>query len=395
MFGRGKQKILCTFAPAMSQNKSIEAFFFLLRAGLFGDSSQFTVHSSQLGDVDWMEVYQLAKEQSVVGLVAEGMEMLQGEWLRTHGVGLVPRQCFLRFISYTMRLEKRNLAMNMFIAKLMERLHKKGMNALLIKGQGVAQCYMKPLLRACGDVDLLLNNKDYQAVKDFLLPFASSSEREIKHRQHIGLIIGGWQVELHGSLRCGYSFRIDKELDKVCKETFFGGDMRYWTNGDVQIPLLGCENDVIYVFVHFMNHFYKEGVGIRQICDWCRLLWSLRECLDLAKLESRLKNMRVMSEWRAFGMYAVEYLGMPEEAMPLYADDEKWRRKARRIHLFIMKTGNMGQNRGKNKKTDSLLLKKMKSTRRRCIDLANHLMIFPLDTLRFFPSILLNGFRHR
>ena len=171
--------------------------------------------------------------------------------------------------------------------------------------------------------------------------------------------------------------------------------MRYWTNGDVQIPLLGSENDVIYVFVHFMNHFYKEGVGIRQICDWCRLLWSLRDSLDLGKLESRLKNMGVMSEWRAFGMYAVQYLGMPKETMPFYADDEKWKRKARRIHLFIMKTGNMGHNRKKKTGTNSLLLKKMKSSKQRFLDLANHLMIFPLDTLSFFPSILLNGLRHK
>lgn len=377
----------------MRQNNTIDALFALIKIGLFGRTEG--VGSVLSESVDWGEVYQLAKEQSVVGLVADGMETLQGEWLKTHDSALVPRQWFLRFISYTMRMEKRNLAMNMFIAKLIDRLHKRNMNALLIKGQGVAQCYMKPLLRICGDVDLLLDNKDYQAIKDYLLPFASSSEPEIKHRQHLGLIIGGWQVELHGSLRCGYSFRIDKELDKVCKETFHGGNMRYWTNGDVQIPLLGSENDVIYVFVHFMNHFYKEGVGIRQICDWCRLLWSLRDSLDLGKLESRLKNMGVMSEWRAFGMYAVQYLGMPKETMPFYADDEKWKRKARRIHLFIMKTGNMGHNRKKKTGTNSLLLKKMKSSKQRFLDLANHLMIFPLDTLSFFPSILLNGLRHK
>lgn len=374
------------------QNNTIEVFFFLTRAGLFGRTEH--TDSLQLDDVDWAEVYQLAKEQSMVGLVADGLETLQGEWLKTHGSTLVPRQNFLRFVSYKLRMEKRNQAMDLFIAKLIDKLHKRNMNALLIKGQGVAQCYMKPLLRTCGDVDLLLNKKDYQEVKDFLLPFASSSEPEIMHKQHLGLIIGGWQVELHGSLRCGFSFRIDKELDKVCNETFNGGDVRYWSNNDVKIPLLGCENDVVYVFIHFLNHFYKEGVGIRQICDWCRQLWSFRDSLDLGKLESRLRNMGMMSEWRAFGMYAVEYLGMPEEAMPFYADDEKWKRKARRIHLFIMKTGNMGHNREGKKKNDPLLLKKMKSTRRRCCDLANHLMIFPLDTFRFSPSIFLNGLRH-
>ena len=377
----------------MKQNKTIEVFFFLTRAGLFGRTEH--ADSLLLDDVDWEEVYQLAKEQSVVGLVADGMETLQGEWLKTHGSALVPRQWFLRFISYALRMEKRNLAMNMFIAKLIDRLHKRNMNVLLIKGQGVAQCYVKPLLRTCGDVDLLVNKKDYQEVKDYLLPFASYSEPEIKHRQHLGLKIGGWQVELHGRLRCGFSFHIDKELDKLCNETFYDGNVRTWTNSNVQILLLGRENDVIYVFIHFLNHFYKGGVGVRQICDWCRLLWSLRDSLDIGKLESRLKSMGVMSEWKAFGMYAVQYLGMPKEAMPFYAADEKWKRKAKRIHQFIMKTGNMGHNRRTKKKSNSLLLKKMRSSKERFCDLANHLMIFPLDTLKFSLSIFLNGLRHK
>lgn len=377
----------------IKQKKNIEAFFFLTRAGLFGRTEH--ADSMQLDDVDWAEVYQLAKEQSVVGLVGEGIELLQDEWPRVHGSPLLPQKWAIKFHCVALKLEQFNLAMNQFIAGLISRLSKRDIHAVLLKGQGVAQSYNKPLWRACGDVDLLLKGEDYQRAKDYLLSLASSSEPEIMHRQHLCLKIGGWQVELHGSLRCGFSFRIDKELDKLCNDSFSNSDLRLWTNRNVQISLLGRENDVIYVFVHFLNHFYKGGVGIKQICDWCRLLWSFRDSLDTGKLESHLKDMGVMSVWRAFGMYAVEYLGMPEEAMPFYADDEKWKRKAKRIHLFILNTGNMGRNRRKKTKNKSLLLKKMKSSKERFCDLANHLMIFPLNTLRFFPSILLNGLRHK
>ena len=377
----------------MKQNNIIEAFFFLIRAGLFGRTEH--ADSMQLDDVDWAEVYQLAKEQSVVGLVGEGIELLQDEWPRVHGSPLLPQKWAIKFHCAALKLEQFNLAMNKFIAGLIRRLDKRNIHSLLLKGQGVAQSYNKPLWRACGDVDLLLRGEDYQRAKDFLLPLASSADQEIMHKQHLQLEIYGWDVELHGSLHCGFSFHIDKELDEIYNESFYGGNVRWWTNGKAQICLLGCENDAVYVFVHFLNHFYKGGVGIKQICDWCRLLWSFRDSIDLGALESRLRSMGVMSEWRAFGMYAVEYLGMPKEAMPFYADDEKWKRKARRIHLFIMKTGSMGYNRRQESKSKSLLLKKLKSSRQRFCDLANHLMIFPLDTLRFFPSILLNGLRHK
>lgn len=370
-------------------NNSVETFFLLVRAGLFGCTEG--IEDFLPDGVDWEEVYQLAKEQSVVGLAAEGIEITRTEWLKTHDTPFVPRKWALKFASGTAELEQCNLDMNRFVAKLVHKLRKEGVYTLLLKGQGVAQCYKKPLWRACGDVDLLLTEENFQKAKDALVPFASFSMMDNEGKKDFAMKIAGWLVELHGSLRCGFSSCIDKELDKVFHDTFCGGDVRSWMNGKVLVPLLGKEDDVFYVFVHFLNHFYKSGVGIRQICDWCRLLWTFRESLDVNALEARLKKMKLMSEWRAFGMFAVEYLGMPEEAMPFYSVDEKWRRKARQILVFILKTGNMGHNRRGETNVDSYLTRKIKSSGQRFCDLANHFTIFPLDTLRFFPSIFLNG----
>ena len=83
-------------------------------------------------------------------------------------------------------------------------------------------------------------------------------------------------MELHGSLRVGLPNRINRELDNIQADTFWDGNVRSWNNGATQIFMLGKENDIVYVFVHFLNHFYKGGVGLRQICDWCRLLWRFR-----------------------------------------------------------------------------------------------------------------------
>lgn len=376
-----------------ANNKSIEAFFTLIKAGLFGR----TEHAEKLlqDGVDWAEVYQLAKEQSVVGLVAEGTATLQSEWLKTHSSPLVPEEWFFEFVGTTLQMEQYNLAMNMFIKKMFSQLHRRDIHVLLLKGQEIAQSYEKPLWRMCGDIDLLLDKDNYKEAKDFLLPFATESGWENEYKKHLALVIGNWLVELHGSLRCGFSACIDKELDRVCHDIFHDGHVRTWTNNGEQISILGKEEDVLYVFVHLLNHFYKGGVGIRQVCDWCRLLWSFRDSLDLGYIESRMKAMGLMSEWRAFGMFAVEYLGMPVYAMPFYSDDKMWKRKARRIHSYILMTGNMGYNRKRGTEAVSFLKRKTRSFKQRVYDMADHLLIFPLDTLRFFPSILLNGLRQK
>ena len=173
--------------------------------------------------------------------------------------------------------------------------------------------------------------------------------------------------------------------------------MRSWLNGQTQIFMLGKENDIVYVFVHFFNHFYKEGVGLRQICDWCRLLYTYRDSLNYELLESRIKRVGLMSEWKAFGALAIEYLGFPKDSMPLLdvrskKEDVRWRKKADRIMEFILKSGNMGHNRDMSHFSKyPYLIRKCVSMGRRISDLINHARIFPLDSLRFFPRIMLNG----
>ena len=131
---------------------------------------------------------------------------------------------------------------------------------------------------------------------------------------------------------------------------------------------------------------------MRQICDWSRLLWVHQKVINVSLLKLRIQKMGVMTEWKAFGSFAVEYLGMPEEAMPFYSSAENWKRKASRICSFIMEVGNFGHNRDMSYfKTKNYLFRKFKSFGRRCGDLLRHALIFPLDTMIFSPYIIYNG----
>ena len=363
-----------------------DAFFALLRAGLWPDVgfAKSWKHGSA-DSVDWKEVYQLAEEQSVVGVVLSGIE---------HSTIKPPQELLLQWIGEVQMLEQQNKEMNRFIAELIESLRKADIYTLLLKGQGIAQCYKQPFWRNCGDVDLFLSDENYAKAKKLLIPLATEVETEYEGFKHLGLTIDGWSVELHGSLRMGLPNRINRELDVIQADTFYGGNIRSWNNGTTQIFLLGKENDIVYVFVHFLNHFYKGGVGLRQLCDWCRLLWSSRDEIDVKKIESRIRKMRLISEWKSFAAFAVEYLGMPVEAMPLYNDNHKLHRKAELIKDFIMEVGNMGHNRDMSYfEKYPYFIRKCVSMGRRIGDLINHARIFPLDSLRFFPRIMFNGVR--
>lgn len=362
--------------------RSLGAF---VRAGLW----EKELGHSPYGDIDYAAVYQLADSQSVVGLVAAGMEHVSDMKIKKPDA--------LPFLKKVYSLEQRNLAMNDYIGKLVKRLRDTGIYPILVKGQGVAQCYERPLWRACGDIDLFLTDDNYEKAKAYLTPIASSVHDELLREKHLGMTLDSWVVELHGSLYSGLSSRIERELDDIKVDTFNNANVRMWENGDVPVSLLAIENEAFYVFSHILQHFYKGGIGLRQICDWCRLLWTYRSSLDIDLLESRLQRARLMSEWKAFGAFAVDFLGMPVEAMPFL--DPGWRnknmrlkRQADRIKDFVMMSGNFGQNRDMSYYHKyPYLIRKAISFSRRLGDLGRHAMIFPIDSLRFMPRIVFNG----
>ena len=361
-------------------DRNTDVFFALIRAGLW----ERAVSLGAYGPLDYDELLQLGEEQSVLGLVTAGLEQVVD--IQVAKKDVVP------LLQRVIAVENRNSAMNEFVASLFKRLQEAGIRAVLVKGQGIAQCYARPQWRSPGDVDLLLDGADYERAKELLLPGAESVDTEYGYMQHIGIRIGDWDVELHGNQRTRLSRRIDRRLDIIQTEMFLRRDFRKWETGGVTIPLPPIDYDVVFVFCHILHHFFMEGIGLRQICDWCRLLWTFRDSLDVTMLEFRLRKMRLLSEWKAFAAYAVGYLGMPAEAMPLYDKSERWLRKASKINSFVLEVGNFGHNRDlADQSGRPYFVRKLSRFFLRLYDTLRHLTLFPLDAVRFSVHVVYSG----
>ena len=363
--------------------KNQQAFFVLVKAGLWEKDERLLSNEG----VDYDKIFKLAEEQSVIGLVAAGLE---------HIANLKPqKELVLEYVGQALQLEQRNKAMNYFIDVMVEKIREAGIELLLVKGQGVAQCYERPLWRSCGDVDFLLNEENYCRAKAFFKPLADSMAKEGKYTREQELTIDPWVIELHGTLRTELSSTIDRYLDVLKDDATVRGCVRVWRNGNTDVLLPNPDIDVIFIFTHFLKHFYKGGIGLRQICDWCRLIWIFRSDLDTRLLAKRLVSMKLMTEWKAFSAFAVEYLGMPSDALPFYSPEAKWKRKAARISSFIIEVGNFGHNRDQSYMNKyPFIIRKAISFVQRCKDILRHMMVFPMNSIRFLPSIIFNGMRN-
>lgn len=353
----------------MTNNR--KAFIALLRAGLWNQE----IELKQFGRLDYDEILQQAEEQSVVGLVTAGLELVQDE--------KVPQTVLLQFIGSTLQVEQRNKEMNAFITKLFKKLKSEGVTAILVKGQGVAQSYEKPLWRASGDVDLLLDAANYEKAKNVLLPIAYDVEQEDVLKKHQALKIMGFEVELHGRMPFAVSRIAQQVNDEVVADSLKNGGVSVWRVNETDVFNPNPNNHLYLVFTHYLQHFFIEGVGLRQICDWCRMLWKHHNELDLLLLESRLRQSGLMTEWQVFGSLAVEYLGMPKEAMPFY--DERYKKKALRTLKRVLKSGNFGHNNDLSYRTKYKgTTYKAVSLWRRFWDFVGMTTIFPIDAPKFF-----------
>ena len=337
-----------------SRDNNTKAFLELVKSGLWEKEARLLPFNK----VDYNEVMHLAEEQSVDGLVAASFDYVVDT--------KAPREIVLTFVGSALQLEQRNMAMINFVIAIVEKLRKSGIYALLVKGPAVAQCYERPLWRACGDIDLFISKEDHHDAVNLLLPFSTEMVQNSSFTKSTGLLIDGWLVEVHGTLLCGLSSKLVRETDAVQLQVFGNSDIRVWRNGDTEILLPGVNSDLFLLFTHFVRHFYKEGVVIRQVCDWCRFLWNYHEEVDIDLLLERLCRTGLLGEWRAFAALTVDYLDMPVKNMPLYSDEKKWHMKGDQILDFIMKGG------VRNKVRDTL----------------NIARIFPINTLKFLPSIL-------
>ena len=332
----------------MNLYKNQKAFLALIREGLWGvGNPDIWIDVA----TDWQEVYRLATEQSVLGLVLAGLEHVDVK---------PPKELLLQWIGEVQQIEQRNKTMNGFIANLIDNLRKEDVYCLLVKGQGVAQCYEKPLWRCAGDIDLLLSDENYTKAKSTLIPIASEVANEDETTKHQALVINGFDVELHAKWECK----------------------------GIQVFLPSPDNDVILVFTHFLHHFFIEGVGLRQICDWCRLLYTYKDSLNYGLLESRIRKMGLMSEWKAFASLAVDTLGMPQDTMPFY--DRGFALKGEKVLKRVFKVGNFGHNKDLTYRSRySGLTYKFVAAWRRLKDFASLIPVFPMDAPRFYATYVL------
>ena len=280
-----------------------------------------------------------------------------------------------------MATANRNRVLDAFIPKLFDALE--GIPVVLVKGQALAQDYPDPERRQPGDIDLLLLPSSYEAAKEILLPKATTVLDEEKEIWHQGMRFRSIEVEIHGCISTLMSRKLDRKLAALLEEQFDGRPFPAVSIGGAEIPVPDADFNAVYIFVHFLQHYWSGGVGLRQLVDWMTFVTVHKRDIHPVVLEVRLKDLGLLRLWKVFTGFAQEYLGCPVEKLPLAAAPDPG--KNARIWRYIRRCGNFGKNVDRSRGEESYLVRKVHSLWRLVVaDRLRHFRVFPQESVRFF-----------
>lgn len=275
-------------------------------------------------------------------VVADGIETLPKDlWPE--------KEVMMKLAMMRLKTEQAHVLLDSTIAQIVNALEAEGVHSVLLKGQGIAQNYRRPKSRSCGDIDLYTGLGGYQKAFEIIEGLhegrAHKEAQECEHHLHTSL--NGVEVEIHRLACFLHGNQMNTNFQEWAQESmdelFGSGNLETWDNGATAVALAPATFNAFFILLHAMSHMAKEGVGFRQICDWTMLLHRCHAQVDVKVLGMKLKEFHMDKIWLEFGRLAVNFLGLPVEALPLAPKDIAPTRKTHLLlrHIFI--SGNFGR----------------------------------------------------
>lgn len=330
-------------------------------------------------------MFQMAREQALVGVFTDAVCRLPEE-MRP------PRKPLARLCSEVMMIEDTNKVLFRKCCELTTALAADGFDVCVLKGQGMALLYPKPLLRQSGDIDVWMKptiaetadmiaqasaKHAEEPIEDTLYNYARTrGEIDDACYHHLGIKLsissnanGGLciqssdndkdEVEMHFRPSFMFSPRHNKRMQQ-----WFDEQWPTMKANTIAVPASICphtkdtpDNDcpmsfhcptpqfnVIFALTHIYRHLFDEGIGLRQLLDYYYVLMAFNaETRDnnaaVQETKGTLRNLGLYGLARAV-MYVLHVVfALPEAEMIVPIDT----RCGKFLLKEIMQAGNFGK----------------------------------------------------
>lgn len=308
-------------------NEDTVLFFELVKIALTDENRLSRIFSSE----EWQRAFQNAMNQSLVGVMLEGINKLPSEQKPYF-------ELKMKWILMVESIRKSNTYLNNKVVELTRMLDADGFKSCIIKGQGVAMYYPDPMVRCAGDIDIWLDGSRQSIVR--YIRSKCPNEEIVYHHAEFP-VFNNVSVEVHFTPSWMYSYVGNRRMQRIFKEMaaaqFENSVLLPFTCSPVSVA--NREFNLIFLLSHIYRHLFAEGIGMRQFVDYYYVLKKSRDEEEKFRTRKRLEKLGMMKFAEAVMFIMKEVFGLEDEYL-IVAPNEK-----QGLFLLdeIMRAGNFGK----------------------------------------------------
>ena len=281
--------------------------FMLKQQKIFFDFLRFCIGSAKeipgsLKEVDWNELYAIAKKQALLGVLFYGIRRLPKE--------LAPEQKLLmQWMVMAEMIRKQNIRLFQDSVKVCKNFENEGFANCILKGQGNALLYPDPYMRTPGDIDIYLEG----GRKRVMQYINKVCPNQVIRYHHVDFPVMKAAIEVHFTPSYMFYPIHNSRMQKWFKEVMDLQCSNVVTlpdgYGEITVPTMNF--NVIYILSHLYRHIFTEGIGLRQLLDYYFVLVKWHS--DLTNLTDSNKSLSQMTQINTYLdtlRHELKYLGL-------------------------------------------------------------------------------------
>lgn len=305
-----------------------EAFLTLLRMGLW-HNSQEDLSVFPLQAEEWSLVMEVAKAQTVEGIVYEGILLLPEQYYP-------PQALLMSWVARIDSIERNNNKLSEALYILTKGFRQEGIDFMLLKGLGLGNNYIKPSVRVGGDLDLYFASEEDFHKANSLVASKGIRVKKGDHNSRIYLF-RKVEVEHHTKMIDIFNPFVQERLAVLMEEE--EGKRRSFRIKDVEVQTPSFVMAHVQASSHILKHYMGFGVGLRQFCDVARLSITQPDEREAQKLREIYKQLGLERWMWLMYSFLVLKLGLPKEFSPYTETEEK---STEKLLEDILHSGNFG-----------------------------------------------------
>ena len=280
----------------------------------------------------WHDLLEFAKRQSLLAVFFHGMERLGKH------ANKPTDEDVMEWYMYVKEIHERNKFVYERSAWVVKNFATEGFRSCILKGQGNALLYPDIMMRMSGDIDVWVDGTPRQVIA--YIRKLSPKDKACYHHIEFSRV-KTVSVEVHYRPSFMNNLVANARLQRFFKDE---ADRQFRNHvslpdgmGEICVPTPAFNR--IYQMSHISNHFFHEGIGLRQLVDYYLVLMQGFTADEKRHDEMLLRKCGMLKMARAVMYVLHEVLDLDEQHMIVSPD----RKRGKKLLDEILAGGNFGK----------------------------------------------------